>query len=321
MKGQKVFRIAVPRPCNEAWADMPQAERGRFCSSCQKTVVDFSALTDKELLHYFSNRNEIPCGRFHRDQLGADLLDPAKKRSLPARAYAVLSAMLALYSFKNSYAAPRAFTPVVMTPKDSVGPVSLQQAVVISGKVLAHGQPLPGAGVLMDHKQVALTDTNGHFEFPLVLAHSAQAAMLEFQYPGLVTTVRSYHAAMQSTSYEIMMQKPAQEATYYTMGWAVIDTFPVVEISFRGYAMKLTPKHKTILADAAMKLRSSPSLAITILGFVDDRNRKAIKKWQLLVRDYLVDQEGLSADRFKFDTLEAATGKDLLIQLKSDPGY
>jgi len=321
MKRQKVFRIDIPRPCNESWADMPQAEAGRFCSSCQKTVVDFSALTNKELLHYFSNRKDIPCGRFHKEQLGTNLLDSNKKRSPPARAYAVLSAMLALYSFKNIYAAPRAFSPVVIAHKDSTGPVSVHQTVIIDGNVSVQVQPLPGVQVLLDRRQVAVTDSNGHFEFPLVIDHSSQTALLEFIYPGLLTTVRSYHAVMRSTSYEVMMEEPVVYGSNVTMGWPVIDTFPVTEIYFNKNAARLTSKHRAILSDAAVKLRASPGLMLTVLGFVGHHNEKMIKKWQLMVRDYLVEQEGISADRFKFDTTEAATGKDFLIQLKSNSDY
>lgn len=317
MKRQKVFRIAVPRPCNESWADMTQSETGRFCSSCRKTVVDFSALSDKELLHYFSNRKEIPCGRFHKDQLGVNLLDANKKRAAPARAYAVLSALLALYSFKTGYAAPRAFIPVVIAPKDSAGPVLLRQAVVISGSVSAHNRPLAGVEVLMDRKPVALTDSNGRFEFPLTIDHSAQTGLLEFIYPGLLTTVRSYHAAMQSTRYEIVMEEPVVSGSFMTMGVAIIDSFPVTEIQLNKNAVRLTPKLRAILSDLAVRLRASPGTKLTVLGFVSHHNEKTIKKWQLMVRDYLVDQEGFSADRFKLDTIEADTGEEFLIQLKA----
>lgn len=66
---QKI-QLSIPEPCQQNWNDMSPNEQGRFCSSCSKTVVDFSAMTDAQLILYFENlKNENVCGRVHSDQL------------------------------------------------------------------------------------------------------------------------------------------------------------------------------------------------------------------------------------------------------------
>lgn len=49
---------------------------GRYCSSCSKTVTDFSAMTDESIQHYFTqHRFEPGCGRFKKEQLHRIVID------------------------------------------------------------------------------------------------------------------------------------------------------------------------------------------------------------------------------------------------------
>ena len=40
----------IPSPCTESWDCMTSTKEGRFCQSCEKTVVDFTRMSDAELL-------------------------------------------------------------------------------------------------------------------------------------------------------------------------------------------------------------------------------------------------------------------------------
>jgi hypothetical protein len=51
----KKIAISIPKPCSEKWTEMEVAEEGRFCQSCEKTVIDFTKFSDKELLAFFLN--------------------------------------------------------------------------------------------------------------------------------------------------------------------------------------------------------------------------------------------------------------------------
>jgi hypothetical protein len=66
------LQIQIPTPCREDWERMDQGEQGRFCQHCQKTVVDFTGMTDAEVLGYFGAGSHV-CGRFLPGQLGRPL--------------------------------------------------------------------------------------------------------------------------------------------------------------------------------------------------------------------------------------------------------
>jgi hypothetical protein len=56
--------------------------QGRFCQSCSKTVTDFSAMSDSQVLQLLSNASGDTCGRFAEDQLTRQIhlpSTPAKK--------------------------------------------------------------------------------------------------------------------------------------------------------------------------------------------------------------------------------------------------
>ena len=66
------FSIKIPSPCHEDWNQMLPAEQGRFCQACEKTVVDFSQMSDEQVLNYFKLKqqtSERVCGRFRAEQV------------------------------------------------------------------------------------------------------------------------------------------------------------------------------------------------------------------------------------------------------------
>ncbi|GAB2813181.1 hypothetical protein [Ferruginibacter profundus] len=65
-----MFKISIPKPCFEGWDNMTPNEQGRFCTSCAKTVIDFSVMSDEAIQQYFiSNYDKKICGRFKNIQL------------------------------------------------------------------------------------------------------------------------------------------------------------------------------------------------------------------------------------------------------------
>lgn len=60
------LKISIPQPCHEDWNAMTKNEKGRFCESCNKTVVDFSHFSDEDILDYFlefkKNSHQSICG-------------------------------------------------------------------------------------------------------------------------------------------------------------------------------------------------------------------------------------------------------------------
>ena len=66
------FQISIPTPCHERWEEFTPTSTGGFCGSCQKNVIDFSGMSDSQLVAYFRDLptdNQHICGRFRNDQL------------------------------------------------------------------------------------------------------------------------------------------------------------------------------------------------------------------------------------------------------------
>lgn len=73
---QRKGQITVPEPCGEDWDNMLSGNNdGKYCLSCQKTVFDFTGMSDEELIRFFVNRREEKtCGHFRKDQLNREIL-------------------------------------------------------------------------------------------------------------------------------------------------------------------------------------------------------------------------------------------------------
>jgi len=63
-----ISHISVPQPCSQNWDSMLPDNEGKFCSNCQKNVIDFSGLSNTEILHMLSSSIKV-CGRFNPTQL------------------------------------------------------------------------------------------------------------------------------------------------------------------------------------------------------------------------------------------------------------
>lgn len=65
-----MLKISIPTPCHQDWGTMTPNEQGRHCTSCAKTVVDFTGMSDEEVKYFFINKKEEKvCGRFKNEQL------------------------------------------------------------------------------------------------------------------------------------------------------------------------------------------------------------------------------------------------------------
>lgn len=75
----KYLQLQIPEPCHENWNEMTPSLQGRYCSSCKKSVIDFTLMDDDDLLNFFKKPKENVCGRFNQQQLNTDILIPSRK--------------------------------------------------------------------------------------------------------------------------------------------------------------------------------------------------------------------------------------------------
>lgn len=74
------FQLKVTNPCTENWDNMTPQKQGRHCDSCNKTVVDFTQFTDKQLIDFFKKVTDNICGRATKYQLQRQMVytEPSK---------------------------------------------------------------------------------------------------------------------------------------------------------------------------------------------------------------------------------------------------
>jgi hypothetical protein len=76
----KKLQLTITEPCHENWDGMTPVEKGKFCGSCQKQVVDFSNMNDRQVAEFFKKPSTgSVCGRFMTDQLDRPIEIPRKR--------------------------------------------------------------------------------------------------------------------------------------------------------------------------------------------------------------------------------------------------
>ncbi|WP_298740543.1 carboxypeptidase-like regulatory domain-containing protein [uncultured Chitinophaga sp.] len=97
MKRKASLHLDIPQPCSQPWNEMRPAANGRFCLHCEKHVIDFSAMTDQEILAVISKHPGTLCGRFQPVQLNRALVAAVQQPRhafLPAALFASLVAAI-----------------------------------------------------------------------------------------------------------------------------------------------------------------------------------------------------------------------------------
>ncbi len=175
------FRISVKEPCSENFESFKATPNGGFCGSCEKEVIDFTRLSDEELIEYFNTSSNETCGRFKKTQLKSyePMITKTSNQSFVSRGIAVMSfsllslcainTMQAQDTASNSESTQKELTMTLGTPM-VIGDVMIENYRV-SGTVLdEENLPLPGVNVVLKGTaEGTQTDFDGKFEFPRAL--------------------------------------------------------------------------------------------------------------------------------------------------------
>jgi hypothetical protein len=74
------LNINIPKPCHEDWNQMTPKQKGRHCTSCKKTIFDFTRSTDEQIVKTFLKEDNV-CGRFKSTQLNRELILNRKEKN------------------------------------------------------------------------------------------------------------------------------------------------------------------------------------------------------------------------------------------------
>ena len=167
------FQITIPKPCHEKWSRMSPTEKGRFCDSCRKEIIDFTGLANQQLATKVKS-NQPLCGRFKKEQLNKGIKEVEKNN------FSNIAATVALTTFILG-------TSEVMSQKvcnkiekqssfiaDSIKKTDEEiksVSVEIKGKVQDESGVLPGAMILLKGTTIgaeANFDGNFSIKIPVV---------------------------------------------------------------------------------------------------------------------------------------------------------
>ncbi len=164
----KSIQYAIKNPCDESWNEMTPESSGRFCSSCQKTVVDFTVMSDFSIVNYLENhQHEKVCGRFTKPQLERvyTLNQPVFVPAFDLRAV-VLGLALTTFCAVHSFGQTEPKEPVKMDTTQRIAPAFFMGKVALD--YYDHGNDKTISGVVHisrnDFKQVTIQLKNSKGE-------------------------------------------------------------------------------------------------------------------------------------------------------------
>lgn len=172
----KNIQLAIHEPCHENWDAMTPQEKGRFCGSCQKEVIDFTGMNDQQLAQFFKKPSTgSVCGRFMSDQLNHNLAVPQKR--IPWLSYFFTLALPPLLASCESNAQAK--------EKIMMGDTMIVDSPTIKGKIMA--QPVANisvTGFVTDEEDNALANIQVTFRETGATVYTDSLGKFSYQYPG-----------------------------------------------------------------------------------------------------------------------------------------
>ena len=196
-KKPKTIQFQIPEPCSENWNKMHTLPGGRFCDNCEKTVVDFSQMTDNELVRFFEKNDQQLCGRFRSDQLNKEIELPRVPTSFQKlkSIAAIAAGLLAWNPAPAQTILPQENISMVKKTKAAKGekcqlkktnttfPKNILRGIVKDQS----GETLVGVNILLEKNKGTTTDIEGKFE--LEIPSDWESFEVTFSYMGFETQV------------------------------------------------------------------------------------------------------------------------------------
>lgn len=186
MKGK--INLSIDKPCTERLHQSKPTTIEGFCHACEKVVMDFTKMSDAEIIDYFKNNTGNTCGSFHKSQLKV-YTEPAsisRKRNFSLLGAGLMSfSLLSLLPVKSQAQQAKITNGTHVTQTNTSKEKeakSRSDEFVVEGVLLDEsGFPLPGAMVIVKGTTFGTsTDIDGKF----VLRNRKAGEILIFAYIG-----------------------------------------------------------------------------------------------------------------------------------------
>jgi hypothetical protein len=196
----KLSKLNIPKPCSENWNAMHSTNEGKFCNLCSKQVIDFTVLTDTQIIQYFEQQQGKTCGRLTQEQIERiNLLLQKQENEQPnlwrifawALSASTLTSTAILQEAKaenivyQEVTNKKPFTQLInTTTNDTI------KEFVITGKVISveDGTALPGVTVSIKGSKIGTqTDIEGAYKLDISEFTNQPEVIIVFSFIGMKT--------------------------------------------------------------------------------------------------------------------------------------
>jgi CarboxypepD_reg-like domain/Secretion system C-terminal sorting domain len=349
----KKIQLQIAEPCHENWDAMTPVEQGKFCGSCQKQVVDFTDMSDRQIAEFFKKpATGSVCGRFMNDQLERDIEIPKKR--IPWVKYFFSIALPAFFLSKAS--AQKMGKPQFKADKDTIAQPVLTDRIMLGmvvperivpaedKKVVVEnvnalkiwvvdaetGIPVEGAAISLNTsigKEIITAGINGGALLNINRKHTFHG--ITISYPGYTTRTISYGEFKKGTDGRIVFKLekmlPVREEL---MIKGQVDRVPVCNISMGAvmYGLDIKPVVKVAenkIVGAVVSENNEPVPFASIVGGKKGEGVMADENGEFVIdKDWLKKGRSLQVSSVGYEPAVVKAGEEsyrdaaLYVQLK-----
>jgi len=235
---KKQISISIPQPCSENWEAMTPNERGRHCDSCNKTIVDFSLFSDKQLVDFFASVKGTVCGRIANVQTARVIsyTEPQNHFLYKLLFGSVLTIGIAGSANANYISGQKPlieqYIGVHESDKQPVPTDSIHHYIEGTLTDSTNKDSLPFACVMLTHNGVKIdttyTDINGYYKLHIPDSLQGATLILTASYLGYGNHKQEFKPSQLKNPLNIQLKG---EAVLKTMGIMVITKEPPFDYS------------------------------------------------------------------------------------------
>ena len=307
----KKIQISIPKPCFENWNEMTPTLRGKFCSSCQKEVIDFTEKSDLEISNLIS-RNKNSCGRFIKSQLqrDIDLIEYDKQHKLKYAAVLALGLLVGKNGMAQNEIKPNSILSIKqdILKDENINEIK-QDSFELTIKVISeNGNKITNAKVLLSSFTKGWTKaltTNGNGD--------AILRVTKEEFPFLVLSNATKYFIANDTieeptsSFSIMNLKIPEDESGFTQGIMSItdESDELKNIYFDFHKSNIRKESEKELKKLVKFLKENKTTIVELNAYTDSRGTKAFniqlsKEMALNTKKWLI-KNGISTTRINMN--------------------
>ncbi len=177
---RKQYRLTIENPCGQNWDKMKAAPDGKYCLHCSKHIIDFTRMSDEEIVRIISEPGSI-CGRLTSEQQNRNLV--SNQHSSPLTVFSKIAAGFLFIGTSATAIPPAKASKTIASNLEVRNDVSSEVSVkkeklsllspideLIKGTVADSitKESIPGATIVIENTTIATsTDMNGDFSIAI----------------------------------------------------------------------------------------------------------------------------------------------------------